>query len=51
MSTALLVKGLGLLIAPLVAYVAVNTLMGGYRGRDNDYTPPKQDTEKDRNNE
>jgi len=44
MSTALLAKGLGLLIAPLVAYMAVNTLMGGYRGKK---PPPKQDTEKD----
>jgi hypothetical protein len=44
-TTALLAKGLGLLIAPLIAYIAANALMGGYRGRKPPPLPRNKDEE------
>jgi hypothetical protein len=45
MSTTLLLKGLGLLVAPLIAVVAANALMGGYRGKKPPPLPRNKDEE------
>ena len=44
-TTALLVKGVGLLVAPLLGWAAYKLLMGGYRGRKPPPLPRNKDEE------